>query len=271
MAEQLSPDRIRLQNRESQRRFRQRHKQSRRMEISGFPEAWQRPVSPASTMMPNNEIAGNTTFVQKRGQRSAFAHNQLQTPSHEVQAWTPSEHNPAFMAAASEIHERSMPQGSPVHVHSFPQMPLMQMPLDSNHLGTGADTGAEGVQEYALSLLTAKESTASAANQLVEQNVAGTQPAMGNNEVLENENPIQSHRRLHRETSPVTMTRAEEMISNVESLYDFGVDLGIVTEDPRFLASLQRLKDWFTRLQQCVSEDSLLGQMSQERNSDTDW
>ncbi|KAJ0116899.1 uncharacterized protein J7T55_003313 [Diaporthe amygdali] len=241
--EESALEKRRRQNRDSQRRFSraspkpihtvlplsadagQKHAKrtsdsNPRATAAAFP-VWP-PLSPSESLLQNHN--NNNTFFETTNNR-AYSQHSVHQPLMRGNVFQELE-------LRDELHrpppESTRPSSNAANIN--PCMPIP--PLDS-YSGIGADKSL-GYPQQSLSLNTANRSTR-----------GGEQPPSAIDHSPSADSYTPAYSQPPRRPPGRTISNAECMITRVEQLYEVGVDIGILPEDPALPSSLHKMKARF--------------------------
>ncbi|KAI1756704.1 hypothetical protein F4782DRAFT_549204 [Xylaria castorea] len=241
MVDESPSEKRRRQNRDAQRRFRQRHSTqwsgSSQLGSSDVFQTWP-PLSSSEALLQND----NSALFENTNDR-AYAQYGMHHPLLPPNSWGPGERiNPGETNLRGELYRP--PQdctrlNSNVTTNLRPMpMPMPIPPLDKfPEMSTNKNIGHQQLEPSSNSANRGARGRESSA---IPPSAIDQPPST---ELFRPTYPQRSYR-----SSSRTMSRAEWMITKVEQLYEVGLDIGILPEDPELLWSLNRMKMHFRSL-----------------------
>ncbi|KAI1733750.1 hypothetical protein F4680DRAFT_440667 [Xylaria scruposa] len=240
MVNESPTEKRRRQNRDAQRRFRQRHSTqwsgSSQLSPSNEFQAWP-PLSSSASLLPND----NAGLFETTNDR-AYARYGMHHPLLPANSWDPGERRFNPEATDPRGEPRRLPQ-EPTRSdsHATTNLPNMPMLVPSHEKSPGMSTNKNtGHQQL--------EESSSSANQGSRGREPSAIPASATDQSPHTELFRPNYAQRSYSSSSRRMSKAEWMITKVERLYEVGLDIGILPEDPALLWSLNRMKTHFRSL-----------------------
>ncbi|KAI5862316.1 hypothetical protein GGS23DRAFT_92611 [Durotheca rogersii] len=249
MTDAASKDKRRRQNRDSQRRFRERNKARQSLSLSLAGQIGPPISSPVSLLSGSNSTSPEQNSAASHipsGTSSLLSSEGLPSTTTE---WTSARAitSPSSRGDVRYRHTQSYysnPSSAPPHL-GLPPLAAVYSMDDMSMLSTNRDAGSYHQQQdfgHVMQVAgSAKDVVLSPISLLgaADLQMGGTEPSR----------PSRVEEQLRRPPRRrASESRAEQMISDVERLYEFGVHLSIFPEDVSLQNSLRKMKERFRAL-----------------------
>ncbi|KAH8587735.1 hypothetical protein B0O99DRAFT_732785 [Bisporella sp. PMI_857] len=265
MANEQPMDKRRRQNRDSQRRFRERNKTRHSWNIPSAKQIGPL-ITSAAPPVSHSSIASSehATLYISSDRPSLLSSESLPQASNE---WMGAREIPTATTREDAFYRQTQHYNSPSSVRQM-SLPLFgtQFSLDELSMpNTNKDTSYHQQQDFG-NIRQAVES---------DKDVVFSPVSLDANLWTDMEPRRPTRPEVFQPHKRTPVSRAEQMISDVESLYEFGVSLSIFPEDPSLRNALKRMKERFRSLvktevpsdQRSVVDDMHEG-FSQDSDSD---